>query len=184
MSSAVLPEEYHRMENFERDLCFYKGDSWKENYKPREAVCKYLSHLNRIKETNSLLLIPYVYHLYLGLLSGGQILVKKRQLKSKFTGSDNNEDEVNITPGNALLSFPDRSLFELKNNLKATIDEYAKNFDDDLRREMIVESQKVFELNNMLINSVEGVAAQNFKLLGYFFLVIFSIYVFMKMWAV
>lgn len=95
-----------------------------------------------------------------------------------------NDDGDNITPGNALLSFPDRSFFDLKNNLKATIDEYAKNFDEDLRHEMIKESRRVFQLNNMIINSVEGVAAQNFKVLGYLLLAIVSIYVFIKMWAV
>lgn len=123
-----------------------------------------------------------MYHLYLGLLSGGQILAKKRQLTQKFSRSENNEDDVD-TPGNALLSFPDHSLHQLKNNLKAIIDEYAKDFDLELRRAMIEESQKVFELNNMIINSVEGVAMQNLKLLGYIVIIVLSIYIFFKMIA-
>lgn len=182
VSDVILPVEYHRSEQFEKDLKFYKGNDWEKCYKPREAVCNYLNHLNKLKESNSLMLIPYVYHLYLGLLSGGQILVKKRQLTQKITRSENNEnDDEN---GNALLSFPDKSLHQLKNNLKARIDEYCKDFDTETRREMIVESQKVFELNNTIINSVEGVGVQNLKLLGYFILAVLSIYVFLKMWAV
>lgn len=180
---SILPPEYHRTENFERDLNYYKGADWKRCYKIREEVAKYLSHLNRIKETNSLLLIPYVYHLYMGLLSGGQILAKKRQLKKKFTGGSGDNDSTE-DDGNALLSFPNQSMHHLKNNLKAIIDEYTKDFDANLRREMIEESQKVFELNNEIIGSVEGVGAQNLKLLGYVLLTLFSIYVFIKMWAV
>jgi heme oxygenase len=183
VSEVILPTHYHRTEQFEKDLQYYLGDDWKKCYKPRESVCKYLAHLNHIKETNSLLLIPYVYHLYLGLLSGGQILVKKRQFAQKFTRNEYNGDDAE-TPGNALLSFPNHSLHQLKNNLKAIIDDYAKDFDKELRRAMIVESQKVFELNNTLINSVEGIAAQNLKLLGYIIIAVLSIYIFLKMWAV
>lgn len=179
----ILPTHYHRTEQFEKDLNFYKGDNWKKFYKPREAVCKYLAHLNHIKETNALLLIPYVYHLYLGLLSGGQILSKKRKIMQKFTSSENNEDDAE-SQGNALLSFPNHSLHQLKNNLKAIIDDYSKDFDIELRRALIEESQKVFELNNMIINSVEGVAMQNLKLLGYVLIVVLSIYIFFKMWAI
>lgn len=177
VSDVILPVKYHRTEQFEKDLLYYKGSGWEKCYKPRESVCKYLAHLNYIKDINSLLLIPYVYHLYLGLLSGGQILAKKRQLTKKFTRSDDTLE----TPGNDLLSFPDESIYQLKNDLKALIDDYAKDFDDELRRAMIVESQKVFELNNTLINSVEGVAMQNLKLLGYLMLIMLSIYVFLKM---
>lgn len=182
VSEVILPVHYHRTEQFEKDLRFYKGEDWKKFYKPREAVCKYLAHLNRLKETNSLLLIPYVYHLYLGLLSGGQILAKKRALTQKITRSENNEDDEQT--GNALLSFPDHSMHQLKTNLKAIIDDYAKDFDTVLRLSLIEESQKVFELNNLIIQSVEGVFVQNLKILGYVIITVLSVYIFMKMWAI
>lgn len=183
--TSVLPADYYRTEHFEADLRFYKGDDWEKTYKPRESVQKYLKHLNDIKENNSLLLIAYVYHLYLGLLSGGQLLAKKRQITKKFLMNKQSEDVADddvVIPGAALTTFPNKSMLELKNNLKAIIDEYAKDFDKDIRRQLIEESQRVFELNNEIINSVEGVTKQNLKLLGYLMLIIFSIYVFLKMW--
>lgn len=119
-------------------------------------------------------------------MSGGQILAKKRQLTKKFkfnSSTDNDEyaDNEEIE-GSALTSFS-RPIVELKNNLKRIIDEYAKDFDEKLLNELIVESRTVFELNNEIIQSVEGVTKQNLKLLGYVILIITSIYVFLKMWT-
>jgi heme oxygenase len=185
--AAILPTDYHRTQQFEKDLQFYLGEDWQKTYKPRVAVANYLKHLHHIKETNSLLLIAYVYHLYLGLLSGGQILAKKRNIAKKLRLGSTDGDESNDQEepqGAALTSYPNRSILAMKNNLKAIIDEYAKDFDEELRRELIVESRKVFELNNEIIQSVEGVTKQNLKVLGYLTLIVLSMYVFMKMWGI
>lgn len=184
--ASILPPEYYRAQQFEDDLKFYKGSDWEKTYKPRESVLKYLKHLNHVKETNSLLLIAYVYHLYMGLLSGGQILAKKRQITSKFKWNKEQRDESQeyIEPGTALTSFPNQSIVQLKNNMKAVIDNYCKDFDEETKNQLCIESQKVFELNNELIQSVEGVTKQNLKLLGYLTVFILSVYVFLKMWIV
>lgn len=183
--SSVLPPEYHRTTQFEEDLKYYNGNDWEKMYKPRESVAKYLKHLNNIKETNSLLLIPYVYHLYMGLLSGGQILAKKRQLTSKFSWNNEQIDESEefVAPGTALTSF-NTSITQLKNQMRSTIDEYCKDFDANTKDALVYEGQKVFELNNEIIRSVEGVTKQNLKLLGYVLLIILTFYVFLKMWTV
>jgi heme oxygenase len=182
----ILPRDYYRTECFEQDLQFYLGEDWKRSYQIRESVANYLKHLYDIKDKNPLLLIAYVYHLYMGLLSGGQILAKKRQLTKKFSRNSEQRDDPSddIEPGTALTSYPNKSITEMKNNLKKIIDEYAKDFDEKTRRELIVESRKVFEFNNTIIQSVEGVTKQNLKLLGYILLALFSVYVFIKMWAV
>lgn len=189
VSASILPPEYHRTQQFENDLEFYKGRDWQKTYKVRESVQKYLDHLYRITEKNPLLLIAYVYHLYMGLLSGGQILSKKRRIANKFMrnfSEQRDEDDDAIEPGTHLTSFPKKSMLELKNKLRHTIDEFAKDFDENLRQELIEESKKVFELNNTVINSVEGVGEQLKKnlrnFLGYFVLVSFGIYLFLKMW--
>lgn len=186
MPSSVLPPEYHRTQQFEEDLKFYKGCDWEKMYKPRESVVKYLKHLNHIKETNSLLLIAYVYHLYMGLLSGGQILAKKRQITSKFSWNKEQRDESEeyIEPGTSLTSYPGQSIIQLKNNMRSVIDNYVKDFDENIKQQLVMESQKVFELNNEIIRTVEGVTKQNLKLLGYILLIILSFYIFMKMWTI
>lgn len=138
-----------------------------------------------------LIQIAYVYHLYMGLLSGGQVLSKKRKLATKFMSSFKEQrpfDESVIEPGCHLTSFPNKSILELKNNFRHTIDDFTADFDESLRHQLIEESKKVFELNNTIINSVEGVGAtlrrNFFNVSGYALLVALSVYLFIKMWHV
>jgi heme oxygenase 2 len=201
VSNQILPEEYHKSSDFEKgerllqfghfsdfqiffvaDLKFFKGDDWEKNYKVRPEVQKYLNHLYDLHENSPLLLIAYVYHLYMGLLSGGQILAKKRKL---FTGKTSDPDE--IEPGTNLTCFAGKSIVELKNKMRNNIDDYTKDFDEKLRQDLIEESKRVFELNNEIIGSVEGVADQLKKnavyVGGIVLLVVLSFYLFMKMWT-
>lgn len=184
VSENILPREYHRKEEFEKDLDFYKGPDWKKTYKIRVSVQKYLNHLYEINEKNPLLLIAFCYHLYMGLLSGGQILSKKRKLANKLIARQRDDDV--IEPGNHLTSFPNKSILEMKNKFRHIIDEFSKDFDEELRGELIVESKMVFELNNDIIKSIEGVGAQLTKnlmsCLGYFSIAVLSIYLFYKLW--
>lgn len=186
VSQQILPLEYHRIEQFKKDIQYYKGNDWQKTYKVRDSVQKYLDHLYEINDKNPLLLIAYVYHLYMGLLSGGQILSKKRKIANKFKRHFSEQrDDDDIEPGSHLTSFPNKSVFNLKNKLRSTIDEFTQNFDEKLRQELIKESKKVFELNNTIINSVEGVGAQLRKNLrnfvGYLLIVIVIGYLFVKM---
>ena len=57
---------------FEKDLHFYRGAEWREE-SLRPSVSEYLEHLRRVEEEDPYLLVAYVYHLYMGLLSGGQV---------------------------------------------------------------------------------------------------------------
>lgn len=190
MSQQILPVDYHRTQQFEKDLEFFKGSDWQKTYKVRPSVQQYLNHLNAINERNPLLLIAYVYHMYMGLLSGGQILSKKRKIANKFLSSfrEKREDSEETEPGTNLTSFPDKSIVELKNNMRHVIDEFTKDFDEELRHELIEESKKVFELNNEVIKSVEGVSAQLQKnamsLAGIVLLMTLTCYLFFKMWHV
>ena len=77
-------EGIRRTKALEEDLDHFFGKSWRTKEDP-EALVKYIEHLKQIAEEDEpLLLVAYIYHLYMGLLSGGQILSKKRQ----FFGSD------------------------------------------------------------------------------------------------
>lgn len=192
VSSHILPLEIRRLDQFEADLEFFKGEDWKKTYKVRESVQKYLNHLYEINERNPLLLIAYCYHLYMGLLSGGQILAKKRNFASgimkKFREQRTDDEDDSIEPGSHLTSFPNKSILELKNNFRCTIDDFTKDFDEKLRSELIEESKKVFELNNEIISSVEGVDGQLYRNLrnaiGIVLLLVLSVYLFIKMWHV
>ena len=65
-----------RTEAFENDLDYFYGN-WRDGYEIRPEVQQYLEHLERLDKENPYLLIPYIYHLYMGLFSGGQILAAK-----------------------------------------------------------------------------------------------------------
>ena len=63
------------------------------------------------QEDEPLLLVAYIYHLYMGLLSGGQILSKKRQ----FFGSDTGKVE-----GTAVTTFEGIIYFITKSECTST----------------------------------------------------------------
>ena len=89
-------EGLRRSHALEKDLDHFFGPSWRTKENP-EAVTKYIEHLQKIAdEDEPQLLIAYIYHLYMGLLSGGQILAKKRQL----FGADSEN-----SPGTAVTTF-------------------------------------------------------------------------------
>lgn len=173
----ILPLEYHRKEAFENDLNFYLGSNWNKNYKPRESVVKYLTHLQVIKETNPTLLIAYVYHLYMGLLSGGQILQKKRSLVSKI----NPLKSLEVTDGASLTNFGSYKIYDLKEKMRGLIDNKCKDFDDETKQALIDESRKVFELNNQIVKTVRGVNrvyAQKLAVVAVIFSVVFCYFKF------
>ncbi|XP_065078986.1 heme oxygenase 1 [Ochlerotatus camptorhynchus] len=167
VSHDFLPEEYHRTQQFEEDLQFYLGTDWKAKHQPRKEVCDYIKHLEKIQRENSNLLVAYVYHLYMGLLSGGQILQKRRNISKKFNPFASKGKE-----GAALTTFEDHSIYELKQKMRKTIDDFGVRLDDDTKMQLIEESRKVFEMNNEIIKTVKGVNRANLKTLGYILLII------------
>lgn len=142
-----------RTQAFEKDLAYYLGPDWKEGYTPRESVCQYLKHLERLEEENPQLLLAYVYHLYMGLLSGGQILRRKRALlqKLKFSRKES-VDGLAVTE-------IEGSVYNMKKEMTAAMNRVAEAVDEEVRQRLLEESKMVFVLNNNMIHSVEGAGA-------------------------
>lgn len=168
-----LPADFHRTDAFESDLNYYLGNNWKENYEIRESVQMYLKHLQDVQNRNPILLLPYVYHLYMGLLSGGQILQKKRSLAACLNplGNGNGTGQ-----GEAVTKFRDTTIAELKNQMRTRFDEIAVEFDESMKTLMIAESKMVFHLNNELVRSVKGVNRANIKKFGIVLVVVIGIF--------
>ncbi|XP_026674810.1 heme oxygenase 2 [Ceratina calcarata] len=158
-----LREELRRTEAFERDLEFYLGKEWKKDYSPRESVTKYLIHLNEIEKADPILLVAYIYHLYMGLLSGGIILQKKRQLVRKAWPFK----QIQTTSSN-IIQFGDSSIYELKQYMRDTMNKIADTLDEDTKDKLIEESKTVFALNNEIIRSVQGIGTVALKKTAYF----------------
>jgi len=139
-----------RTQQFDNILQHYYGEAWQsefEDMKKTPAVTNYLQHLIDIERQNPYLLAAYIYHLYMGLLSGGQILSLKRSVsgKTEVGGDDIFHYEAPHT------------VQSIKKSLRSATEEMAANLDSETQELVVNEGIKVFELNNTLINSVEGV---------------------------
>jgi len=120
----LLIEHMERTTAFEADLAFFFGSNWKENYTVRPEVQLYLDHLRDIEEANPYLLIPYIYHLYMGLFSGGQVLQAKRKFLS-LSSSTGQACSVTTYP---------QSIASLKKRLRQAVNELADNLDGETRQ--------------------------------------------------
>ena len=159
-------DELCRTEAFKQDLDFYLGKEWTNDYTPRESVAKYLMHLQEIENKDPTLLIAYIYHLYMGLLSGGIILRKKRQLMQKILPQKDSE-----TNGNNVTSFANSNIYELKHHMRDTMNKIAETLDDDTKNKLIEESKMVFALNNEIIKSVRSVGTPFLKKVACFIVI-------------
>ncbi|XP_076644327.1 heme oxygenase isoform X2 [Halictus rubicundus] len=155
-------DKLSRVKAFERDLDFYLGKGWMRNYSPRDSVVKYLMHLREIEDTDPTLLIAYIYHLHMGLLSGGIILRKKRQLMQKVLPFRKIH-----AGGNNITDF-ECNIFELKQIMRDTMNKVADTLDEDTRNKLIEESKVVFALNNEIIRSIRGAGTVLLKKTLYF----------------
>lgn len=147
-------EGLQRTEAFERDLSFYLGSDWKKTYKPRQSVIKYLLHLRKLEDSDPNQLMAYIYHLYMGLLSGGQILRKKRAMVKKFMlfPSEHAYQDAVTDFGATGISKMKRDLVEAMNGIAGVLDEKTKE-------KLIEESKTVFVMNNEIIRSIQGANA-------------------------
>merc|ERR1712080_79220 len=140
-----------RTSSFEADLDWYLGPAWKKTYKPRDSVSEYITYLRHLEKTSPVLLLAFVYHLYMGLLSGGQLLREKRRITNKvksLANVDNNAYGENVT------EFPDNTIPRLKQKLKNIMNDIAKRLDDETRIQLIEEGKQVFRMNNKVIQSI------------------------------
>lgn len=106
--------------------------------------------LREVEDTDPTLLMAYIYHLYMGLLSGGMILRKKRQLMQKVSLF-----KASPSSGNNVTNFGQSSIFQLKRDLRESMNRIAETLDEDTKNKLIEESKIVFELNNEIVRSVQ-----------------------------
>lgn len=141
-----------RREAFEADLTHYLGSEWRLQ-KHRPAVRAYLEHLEKVEQENPTLLLAYIYHLYMGLLSGGQILRRKRAFFARLLGRSIDGGGG----GSAVTTFDHCRPSEMKRHLASTMNICADSLDDQTKQLLLVESRRVFALNNTITASVRGV---------------------------
>lgn len=84
LPERLLPKELHRTAAFERDFAYFYGSDWKKSYEPRPAVQAYLTSLEKVAAKDEVLLFAYAFQMYMALMSGGQLLQKKRMIARKL----------------------------------------------------------------------------------------------------
>lgn len=171
-----------RAEAFKQDLTYYMGRGWERNYQPRPEVAEYIQYLRKLEESEPHLLMAYIYHLYMGLLSGGQILQKKRQVFSKYLSIFGKAKEAE-SDGYAVTTYNVRSISQLKRELVKKMNEVAYELDEPTRQKLISESRTVFIKNNLIIKTVKGATEAFVKrnliiLAVVFFVALIFVYIF------
>lgn len=147
-------EGLQRTEAFEKDLSFYLGSDWKKTYEPRESVIKYLLHLRKLEESDANQLMVYIYHLYMGLLSGGQILRGKRAIFNQFMLIPHQ-----YAYQDAVTDFGATTISKMKKDLVDAMNGIAAVLDEKTKEKLIEESKTVFVMNNEILRSIQGANA-------------------------
>lgn len=142
-----------RKEAFEKDLAFYMGPDWQKDYSPRESVCNYLQHVKNLEKNNPYLLMAHIYHFYMGLLSGGQIMRRQRALmqKFKFSRKDTSLQGLAVTEVT--------NVHKIKTEMAEAMNRIAGELDEETRQGLMEESKMVFVLSNSMVHSIEGAGA-------------------------
>ena len=102
--------------------------------------------MRKLRDEDPRLIAAYIYHMYLGLYSGGKILRHKFKL-----------------PGQTL------DLDERSNNIKSSLKTAMKNLvlsDAALAQKLIEHSENLFKLNNLIIKECEIQKTRLFKIFG------------------
>jgi heme oxygenase len=184
-----------RTNAFEADLDFYFGPGYLKEYSIRPSVAEYLSHLQTLEEREPLRLMAYLYHLYMGLLSGGQILKRKRDLRNRFKRklhslfqwfgfgipSSSGNSLLGTAfgqprPGDAITYFGDgRTISDIKKEITFTMNDIASDLSTDEKNSLLEESLEVFRRNNEIVGSIQRTGFIALKNYAMFFIFITSI---------
>lgn len=129
-----------RTQCFESSLQHYLGEKWQTQI--TKGMVEYTRYLSCLEKENHVLLSPFIYHMYMGILSGGQILMAKQRMAfSDGKGSEAFYFDVNVK--------------DAKNQLRNEMNALAEKLDDETKLRLLKESKMVYLLNNKLVKEVK-----------------------------
>lgn len=129
-----------RTQKFESSLQHYLGGKWQSGI--TKGMAEYSNYLLNLEKEDHVLLSPFIYHMYMGILSGGQILMAKQRMAfSDGKGSEAFYFDVNVR--------------EAKNQLRNEMNSLAEKLDDETKLRLLKESKMVYLLNNKLVKEVK-----------------------------
>lgn len=203
LPADLLPQELHRTKAFEDDFQFYYGENWRGSYEVRPSVQKYLEHLEEVNKKDKLLLFAYAYQMYMALMSGGQLLQRKRMIARRmWPGSNNTRDEdvvsedptdpndlttrpmpvqVTICPEGCAATYFSEKISVLKAKLRTVLNNNYGKFDEAFKADFIEESKNVFLYNSDVVRSIKGVNRANIRKLAIVVVFIVGMYFAIKL---
>lgn len=146
-----------RTPGFRADMAYYlpkdRRRELEASWHEKGSVCaEYLQRLDMLEIDDPIRIIAYVYHLYAGVLAGGQIIKATVRKAMGLSKQRHNEGVAAFcVPEGA---YPKKVLKEMKRVIN---DEISVSEEEMIR--IIDEGPEVFRLNGTLIGSVKGTAA-------------------------
>jgi heme oxygenase len=156
---APMMDVLGRSPGFRADLAYYLtseriealAKEWK--YGEHSVVSEYLSRLEKLEKDDPVLVLAHAYHLYGGVLAGGQIIAR---MVRKAMGLPKDQDEgVEVFKVRDETSISNKGVFQ---KVKSIFNEEL-HLSDETRTALIREGKEVFRLNNALVGTVKGTQA-------------------------
>jgi heme oxygenase len=148
-----------RSPGFRADIAYYLATDrrealakeWKNG--GNSIVAEYVGHLEELEKKDPVLVLAYAYHLYGGVLAGGQIIAR---MVGKAMGLPTDQREgVEVFQVRDDDSISNNGVFQ---KLKTIFNEEL-NLPDEARNALIEEGKEVFRLNNALVGTVKDTRA-------------------------
>lgn len=186
-AALLVQFKLQRTAAFEVDIAYHSRGEWIEKTNDPScppALLTYLARLEACAKDDPDLLVVYAYHMYMALLSGGQIL---KRLTTKFllpkkgkagTGVQQDGKEKGL----ALYTFETEQTEEIKAALRAAVDAVEGKGgvrNTERRQAFLNESIRLFHMNNEVVRSFEPSRAGRCKLRVVICLVLLSLLLFL-----
>mmetsp|Transcript_33691 Transcript_33691/g.57091 ORF Transcript_33691/g.57091 Transcript_33691/m.57091 type:complete len:175 (+) Transcript_33691:604-1128(+) len=129
-----------RAERMKRDLRYFLGADWKSDIKSMPvSVREYVAYIEEVSRERPICLLPYVYHNWMAILAGGQII---RRLATHGMSLPHGK-------GVSMFAFDGETRASLKRRFKDSV--CSIKLDAETRKQVLDESTKVFVQNNSVI---------------------------------
>ncbi|KAG8429336.1 hypothetical protein GDO86_020479, partial [Hymenochirus boettgeri] len=144
-----FPQELHRKEALEKDLCYFYGEDWEGSIQCSEATKAYVERIHHLGSTKPELLVAHAYTRYMGDLSGGQIL---RKVAQRALHLPSTEEGIQFYVFNNVTNAQ-----QFKQLYRARLN--ALDLDADTKEEIVQEANCAFQFNMQVFEELDKMGA-------------------------
>jgi heme oxygenase len=151
-----LIEDLRRTPGFRADFIYYLAKERREELEAawkngeHKAIAEYVTRLEELEKSDPVLLLAYAYHLYGGIVAGGQIIARMvRKAMGLPKDSHDGVEVFRVKEGRGKILFQ---------KVKAIYNEEI-DLSTEQKEALIKEGREVFRLNDALVATVKGTPA-------------------------